>query len=105
MSFDRRTVRATPEFFVDLDAQLSPERGPNGEPSTHDFQVVELLRLVDEFATGFDELPSLYAGVEDYRVLITAGLLVSRIAVTGRLCDDGAIELVSLDIDTKSGWD
>jgi len=38
----RRVVRATPRFFEDLDRQLRAERGPNGEPSTNDFQVCEL---------------------------------------------------------------
>jgi hypothetical protein len=39
----RRIVRATAGFFEDLDRQLPSERGPNGEPSAHDFQVFELL--------------------------------------------------------------
>jgi hypothetical protein len=46
----RRTVRATPRFFADLDRQLPTERGPNGEPSTKDFQVLDLLRIVERFA-------------------------------------------------------
>ena len=54
---DRRPVRATYEFFEDLDRQLGPERGPDGEPSTADFQTIELLRIVDQFAEQFDELP------------------------------------------------
>ncbi len=37
MSGDRREVRATLDFFHDLDRQLPSERGPNGEPSTSDF--------------------------------------------------------------------
>ena len=41
MSDERRRVRATAGFFQDLDRQLRPKRGPNGEPSTHDFQVVD----------------------------------------------------------------
>jgi hypothetical protein len=39
----RRQVRATAEFFRDLDRQLPGERGANGEPSTNDFQTFELL--------------------------------------------------------------
>ncbi len=50
MSPDRRTVRTTQQFFEDLDRQLPAERGPNGEPSIHDFQVYELLRIVEQFA-------------------------------------------------------
>ncbi len=53
MTVDRRAVRATSAFFDDLDAQLRPERGPNGEPSVHDFQVFELLRIV-----GYSRLAS-----------------------------------------------
>jgi len=38
VSGERREVRATLDFFQDLDRQLPSERGPNGEPSTSDFQ-------------------------------------------------------------------
>ena len=54
MTAARRTVRATPRFFADLDRQLPTERGPNGEPSTNDFQVLDLLRIVERFAIGWD---------------------------------------------------
>lgn len=101
----RRRVRATYQFFDDLDRQLDAERGPNGEPSTADFQTIELLRLVDIFAEGFDELPELIPGRSEYRVLLTAGVLVRALNVVGQLAADGAIELVSIDIDTTSPED
>ena len=104
MSGARRVVRTTPSFFEDLDAQLRAERGPHAEPSVHDFQVFELLRIVERFATGFDELPELIAGRPDYRVLIAAGVLVPRISVVGQLAADGAVELVELDVDLEAGW-
>ena len=53
--------------------------------------------------TGFDELPELIAGRPEYRVLITAGLLVSRLSVVGQLAADGAVELIELDIDLEAG--
>lgn len=56
MSSTRRVVRATPRSFEDLDRQLRPERGPNGEPSTNDFQVFELIRIVDRFAVELVQL-------------------------------------------------
>ncbi len=99
MSDGRRTVRATVSFFEDLDRQLPQERGPDGEPSVNDFQVFELLRIVDRFATGFDELPELIPGRADYRILLTTGVLVPRFAVVGQLAGDGAVELVQLDLD------
>lgn len=102
---ERRIVRATFEFFEDLDAQLPDERDPNGEPSTKDFQVVELFPIIEEFAVGFDALPQIIPGRPEYRVLITSGILIARIAVTGRLAVDGAIELVSLDLDATGGWE
>ena len=104
MSGERRTVRTTPSFFEDLDGQLRSERGPHGEPSVHDFQVFELLRIVERFATGFDDLDELIAGRPEYRVLMTAGVLVPRISVVGQLAADGAVELVELDIDIDAGW-
>ena len=73
MSDDRRTVRTTQQFFEDLDRQLPSERGPNGEPSAHDFQVYELLRVVEEFAVGFDAMTELIPGRPGYRILVSAG--------------------------------
>jgi len=88
----RRIARATADFFQDLDRQLRPERGPDGEPSANDFQVFELIRIVDRFATEFDELPELIPGRPDYRLLIS-----NRDA--GRFAADGAVELGQLDLD------
>ena len=103
MTGERRTVRTTRTFFDDLDRQLGVERGPHGEPSVHDFQVFELLRLVEIFATRFDDLPALIPGRSDYRILIVSGILVPRFSVVGQLAGDGAVELVELDLDTGTG--
>ena len=65
----------------------------------NDFQVYELLRIVDRFATGFDELPELIIGRPDYRILISTGMLVPRFSVVAQLAPDGAVELVQLDVD------
>ena len=80
-------------FTLILIAKLPAERGPNGEPSTNDFQVFELLRIVDRFATRFDDLPELIAGRPEYRILIAAGSLVPGFAVIGQLAGDGAVVL------------
>jgi hypothetical protein len=93
------------DLFDDLDRQLGPDRGPNGEPSTNDFQVFDLLRIVERFATGFDSLPLLVKGRTDYRVYVGTGYLVRRFSVVGQLANDGAIELVQLDLDLSTGWD
>jgi len=91
-----------PRFFEDLDRQLRTERGPNGEPSTNDFQVLELIRIVDRFAVEFDDLPRLISEREDYRVLVMSGTLVPAFSVIGQLATDGAVELVQLDMTPTS---
>ena len=101
----RLPVRVSPSFFEDLDRQLSSERGPNGEPSSIDFQAVELIAIIDEFATGFADIPPLIRGRDDYRLLIKTGMLVGAISVTGQRMADGAIELLSLELDLNMKWD
>ncbi len=49
----RLTVRATVSFFENLDRQLPSTRGTGGDASVNDFQVFELLRIIERFATGF----------------------------------------------------
>ena len=104
MTTERRPVRATARFFEDLDRQLGAERGPDGQPSTNDFQVFDLFRIVETFATQFDELPELIRGRADYRIVIGVGVVVARFAVIGQLAPDGAVELLQLDIDSGSSW-
>ncbi len=104
MTDDRLEVRATLEFFADLDRQLGSDRGPHGEPSTNDFQVFELLAIVERFATDFAGLPKLIPDRSDYRVMIATGVLVRSYSVVGQLVSDGAIELLALELDLDSDW-
>jgi len=104
VSGERREVRATLDFFHDLDPQLSSERGPDGEPSTSDFQTFELLEIVEKFALDFDTLPALIQGRDDYRVLIATGVVLRADSVVGQSSPDGAIELISLDLDADVDW-
>lgn len=85
MTSERRIVRTLPSFFNDVDRQFPPERGSNGEPSAVDFQSYDLLEIVELFATGFDDLPELIVGRPDYRVMISAGRMVSAFSVVGQL--------------------
>ena len=104
MSPGRYQVRASAGFFEDLDRQLGSERGPNGEPSTTDFQAFELVDIIERFATGFDDLPPLIPERNDYRVLMSTGPLVRIYSVIGQLRPDGAVELIALDIDLGTDW-
>lgn len=101
----RRDVRVSASFFKDLDRQLGTERGLNGEPSTIDFQTIELLDVVDFAAEHFDELPLLFEGRDDYRVLVKAGILIRALEVLAVLASDGAVELIGLELDLRLDWD
>ena len=96
---DRREVRVTEAFFDDLDAQLGSERGPGGEPSATGFVVVDLPRIVDEFATRFDGLPEAVSGVGAVRMLIGVGALVRAYVVHGIETSAGVVELVGVELD------
>lgn len=101
----RRVVRASPDFFVSLDSQLGDERGPNGEPSSADFEAYELMSIIEAFAAGWDELPELITGRPEYRVLFKTGRVVPMVSVVGQLAPDGAVELVDIAIDLHGPWE
>jgi hypothetical protein len=96
-----RHVRPTRRFYNDLHRQLGPERGPGGEPSRVDFELYDLVMIFEVFATRWDELPEFIRGRPQYRVLIAPGVLVRAYTVYAALTRDGAIELLSLGIDTS----
>ena len=96
---ERRIVRVAREAFEELEEVLGTERGPLGEPSLTDFLTIELLAIVDLFATRFDDLPTLIEGRSDYRILIATGTLVHAISVVAQLAADGSVEILSIDID------
>ena len=102
---ERLVVRVTASFFEVLDRQLSVERGPNGEPSSIDFQSVELVEIIERFATGFDRLSKPIVGREDYRILIKSGVLIRAMQITGQQMPDGSVELLRLDLDLTMDWD
>ena len=95
----RRTVRVDQALFDDLDRQLGSDRGPNGEPSSTDFIVIDLPTVVDEFAENFDTLPIAYPDRPDYRVLVVGGTLVAASVVVGQLVGDDSIVLLGIELD------
>ena len=64
----------------------------------------ELLRIVEKFATGFDDRPELVAGRVDFRVLIASGTLISGFSGIGQLAQDGTSDLVQLDLGLGNDW-
>ncbi len=83
MARDRLVVRVSRTVFDEIDQVLGSERGPHGEPSANDFLTIDLLPIVDAFATRFRDLPEGIPGRTDYRLLISAGVLVPTVAVVG----------------------
>jgi hypothetical protein len=79
---DRRQVVVTDEVFYLIDAAL-PQAPRRGVPSRAQFISADLLEAVERFATGWDELPQLIAGRDDYRVLISRGRLVHALCRGG----------------------
>lgn len=98
---DRRAVRVDQSFFDDLDRQLGPERGPNGEPSSTDFIVLDLPAIVEEFACGVETMPLAYPDRTDYRAVVVSGTLVLAAVVVGQILPDGGVVLLGLEIDAS----
>ena len=96
---ERRPVRADEGFFGTFDAQLGAHRGPHGEPSATDFLLIDLPPIADRFATRFDELPMPVPDRSDYRAVIAAAVLVSRVLVVGHLEADGTVVLLTIDFE------
>lgn len=88
-----------PGLFDDLDRQLGSDRGPNGEPSSTDFIVIDLPTLVDEFAENFDTLPIAYPDRPDYGLLVVGGTLIAASVVVGQLVADDSIVLLDIELD------
>lgn len=105
MTSERRLVRVSHAVFDEIDRVLGARRGPNGEPSAHDFLTIELLPIVDAFASRFEELPEAVAGRTDLRMLISAGVLVRGVAVIGQMSLDRTIELLHIRLDLDTPWD
>jgi len=94
----RRLVRVSEGVFEALEDALGAERGPNGEPSAHDFEYLELPPIIERFASDFDDLPEV-DGMSGIRVLIAHGTLVRTFAAYGLLLDDDSIDLISITVE------
>ena len=100
MAADRRVVRVSPAFFVQLDERLESARGEAGQPSATDFLVIDLPAIVERFATDFEGLPEFMEGVGVARVLVATGRLVRVVAVYGLLVADDSVELIGIELDS-----
>ncbi len=96
----RRQVVVLAEFFDRLDELLPAERSPSGRPSTADFALHDLTAVIDTLAEEY-ESRTMAVPDTDVRVLVTAGMTVSFVAIYVRERDDRTIEVISLDLDER----
>lgn len=96
----RRRVVVIPEFFDRLDELLPSERSPTGRPSTADFALHDLTAIIDTLADDYDG-STMPVPATDTRVLVTAGMTVSYVAVYVLLRADGIVEVLALDLDER----
>jgi hypothetical protein len=98
VSEPRRRVLPDPDFFARLDAVLPPNRLAS-RPSVGDFIAYELETIIDRFAKEWDRLPPAPGGLENARILIGVGRVVSAYAIVGQLRADGWIWLMTITIE------
>lgn len=96
----RRQVRVTEHFFDRLDDLLPESRTATGGPSAADFLLHEMPAIIDRLAASFEASTLAVDDDPDLRVLITADVMVTYIAVYAVLTSDGAIEIIYLELDS-----
>lgn len=99
----RRQVRVAPSFFNRLDELLPADRTGTGTPSTGDFLLHELPPLIDALAEDHGAVTLAVEGLPQVRVLIAAGALIPRLALYVTVAEDGAVEIIYLQIDSDPG--
>ena len=102
---ERRQVRVSQTFFDRLDELLPAERSAEGFPSATDFLLHEIPAVIDRFAVAFEESTTPFVAGSDIRVLITAGVFVNLMAVYAVIANDGAVEIIYLEIESSASGD
>ena len=95
-----RLVRFHPAFFEDLDRLLPSERTASGRPSSTDFLLYDLPPIRDLLAEDVVGSTVSVPGVGELRVFLGTATLVRAVAVYVLVADDGAVDVVGLDLDT-----
>jgi hypothetical protein len=95
----RRQVRVAQSFFDRLDVLLPEERGDDGTPSTADFLLHDLPPIIDVLAVSYEARTMATPDDPAIRLIVIAGVLVSRVALYVTLAADDAVEIIGLRID------
>jgi hypothetical protein len=96
---DRRPVRVNEAFFRRLDELLPPQRTAAGAPSGTDFLLHDMPRIIDRLADDFETATLPVDEEPRIRMLIASGSLVAFIVVYATLAADGAVEILSLELE------
>lgn len=91
MAADRRVVSSLDWVLRSTGPTARGRPGPRGRAIGTDFLVLDLLAIVERFATDFDGLPEIVEGVPQASVLIATGRLVRAVAVYGLLVTDAVL--------------
>ncbi len=104
----RRRVVITAEFEQRLDGIFGRERGPNGEPSAHDFLNVVIADLIEVLPDVWDDLPIDLrrggVGPSVHVAVISASIFGLPYAVWGSRVASGVIELIDIEIHLSYGF-
>ena len=101
----RRQVRVSQTFFDRLDELLPEERSADGFPSATDFLLHEIPAVIDRLAIAFEESTTPFVAGSDIRVLVTAGVFIDLMAVYAVISNDGAVEIIYLEIESSASGD
>ncbi len=88
-------VRLSTWFFEDLDAQLPADRTER-LPSRRDFEVADLLDIVEQVAASWAGLPPFIDGRPDYRQAIVACRTVYAAVIDAQAVGPDVVELVAI---------
>jgi hypothetical protein len=100
---ERRIVRVGTPFFDRLDELFPAERSLEGQASSTDFLLHELPRVIDRLAEDLEHSTFIVASDPSVRVFASAGLLVAFLAIYLVVELDGAVTILSLEVEHEEG--
>ena len=97
----RRDVRVTQDFFDRLDSKLKAykDAGHIPVPSPTNFLLHELPRIINQLAEDYEGSTEPLSDDPFIRLWVDQGRYIALIGVYTTLADDGAVEVLSIDME------
>jgi hypothetical protein len=97
----RREVRVRGEFFDELESKLGALKGSGRipVPSPNNFLLHELPRIIDQLGDDYEGSTRPLEGHPLVRMWLGQGRFCTLIGVFATLGDDGAVEVLSVDLE------